>query len=431
LLNLWSVLACCASVIVMSAALALVSLLCALITQAGAATQNVTYFGDVAQLCRDKLLQDSDCCLDQQLAPEVLRDSISRPGTEWLCEAPTCYDAEWPSGAGVRGTDSLWWPKGADCSSARIVFVHGGNWMYGSPFEDGYDVLGSKLAAVTRAVVMVIDYRLLPVGNYSDIVQSGLEALVWLSTHGPEREVCSTSAPQPPLFLAGDSAGGGSALTILLRAHAEPEQWPALAGAFVYSPWANLACDTPTYYSNSYSSGESSGQAYSRGDILFKAAPVESTAGFRASALAYVAGNQSLLKDPMASPSYATPELLDGLPPVYMAVSGDEQLEGDSIIFAQRASAQNVAVWLDIFPGMWHDFTMYSEGCDAGTPLWQGALSLQRTGEFVRLTSELRRSRDGPISGQGGTWIHYPYPSGHGLWSPTPPLQLHRAVSRG
>merc|ERR1719361_2366092 len=102
-------------------------------------------------------------------------------------------------------------------------------------------------------------------------------------------------------------------------------------------------------------------------------------------ALDYVAGNQSLLSDPVASPFHATPDLLRGLPPLLMVVSGTETLASDSILFAGKAAAAGAEVVLDIYPGMWHVFPMYSEGCGGHLGgLRQGALALTRSGDFVR-----------------------------------------------
>ena len=47
-------------------------------------------------------------------------------------------------------------------------------------------------------------------------------------------------------------------------------------------------------------------------------------------------------------------------------------------------NSRGVDVTLDIHPGMWHVFPMYSEGCGGGEPIYQATLALNRTADFVR-----------------------------------------------
>merc|ERR1719221_1843142 len=100
-----------------------------------------------------------------------------------------------------------------------------------------------------------------------------------------------------------------------------------------------------------------------------------------------------LLTDPIASPFYATEDLLRGLPPIYLAVSGTESMTGDSVIFGSKAALQGVPVVLDIFYGMWHVFPQYSEGCGSMHELWQGKAALSHTGDFVRHVAKVAKDQ--------------------------------------
>jgi len=151
-----------------------------------------------------KLVRHPGCCVDEHYAPGVRNETIRRLGAEWHCDKKRCWDSE----PGLRGYDVVWTPEGATCDSPRVLFIHGGSWQYGSPKTLGYAQLGSKLAAAAGAVVMLNDYPLNPIGNFSRILASSLEALNWLADHGPGGRGCATQAP---LFVAGDSAGGGTA----------------------------------------------------------------------------------------------------------------------------------------------------------------------------------------------------------------------------
>lgn len=343
---------------------------------------------------------------------------MSRPGAQWHCEQPFCKDAK--RKAGLRGDDLLVAPDDADCAAPRMMYIHGGSWTGGGPEEWGYDVLASKLAGLGGAVVLVPDYRLVPEGNYSDILSSALAAWLWLADHGPHAKDC-TGSPRPPLFVGGDSAGGGSVLSFVMTVNAEPDKYPIVAGAFTYSPVTNLMADSPTYYLNNYGA---SATAYT-GDILYhKPPPAHSQDNLKMS-LGYVASNNTLLADAVASPLHATASQLVGAPPLYMAVSGTETLASDSIIFAYRAAEAGVDVILDIFPGMWHVFPMYSEGCGKGHELWQGSLALNRTAEFLKsVVAAGGHTRHQDTGGLPTTFFHYPHPSGTGPWIPVQSLSL-------
>merc|ERR1719382_1294124 len=103
----------------------------------------------------------------------------------------------------------------------------------------------------------------------------------------------------------------------------------------------------------------------------------------------YVAHDEAMLTDPVASPFFAGEAEFEGASaPMYVTVAENELITGDSVVFATKASRHGVETHLEMFPGMWHDFPMYSEGCGTGHPLWQAQLALNRTAEFVRAVSQ-------------------------------------------
>jgi len=358
-------------------------LLCQALLSGGSNTTQSSFLSKGVQHCYQVLSQHSWCCLDTKLEPGVTLHTLSRPGTEWYCSEKLpiiCPDSKW-GGKGRRGDDQLWAPEGADCSTPRLLWIHGGSWIYSSPTRDGYASLGSKLAAKTGAVVMVIDYPLVPVSNYSTITSAALDALVWLASHGPLGRPCD--GERPPLFLGGDSSGGGTALSMLLQANQQRDRWPALHGGIMYSPWTNLECDTPSYYYNAHSK---SGNVYT-GDLIFRKPPDTSKREYRENALQYVGNVTTMLQDPIASPFYAGPSELIGLPPLYFAV-GTELITGDSVVPATKAAEVGVEVVLDIYEGMWHVFPMYQEGCGSNHSIYEAELALNRTGDFVRMQTQ-------------------------------------------
>jgi acetyl esterase/lipase len=187
--------------------------------------------------CYTELEKDDACCMDKTIEPDVQIDTVSRDGTSWTCDPAVCYDTK----VGPRGDDQMFIPKGASCSTPRILYVHGGSWMYGSPTTDSYPQLLSKLADFTGFVIFAPDYPLAPIGNFSSVRAFTLEALNYLAIHGPG---CTNAvADAPPLFIGGDSSGGGSAMAALLTLVRSPKLLHGgrlkLSGGFFYSPWTN------------------------------------------------------------------------------------------------------------------------------------------------------------------------------------------------
>eukprot|EP00929_Paragymnodinium_shiwhaense_P111899 TRINITY_DN80173_c0_g1_i1.p1 TRINITY_DN80173_c0_g1~~TRINITY_DN80173_c0_g1_i1.p1 ORF type:complete len:515 (+),score=59.98 TRINITY_DN80173_c0_g1_i1:66-1610(+) len=378
----------------------------------------------VSEFCYKKLHADSDCCMDEHSYTDHIKETINRPGTEWHCNAmgpdddyddgPFCDD----SLHGKRGTDQMFYADSVTCDSPRVLYVHGGSWFYGSPFTNSYPQLLSRMARMSGTVIMAIDYPLVPVGNASTILDHSLAALNYLAVNGP-RGCKNSVADSPPLFIGGDSSGGGSALAALLKLQEAPQLLAGgkkkLAGGFFYSPWTNLQCDTPEYYTHAFARVENPeiprGAAYI-GDIMFNGHPSKNSEDFQGNGLAYVGGNKELLRHSIYSPFYTTGELLIDAPPMYFAVGGAESIMGDSVLLAQKAAMYNVPVYLDIYDGMWHVFPMYSEGCQnpGKQSLWQAVSAQQRAAFFLHFIGTQKRPPCPPSEGRPATTLHYSEP---------------------
>ncbi|MBX3442939.1 MAG: alpha/beta hydrolase [Planctomyces sp.] len=120
-----------------------------------------------------------------------------------------------------------------------IVFFHGGGWILGS--LDSHDALCRRLAKLSDAVVMAVDYRLAPEFRYPAAVVDSEAAVRWVFS---EAESLGLDARR--IAVCGDSAGGNLAAVMTLRLRRLN-----LAAQVLWYPITNHAYDTPSYAQNS------------------------------------------------------------------------------------------------------------------------------------------------------------------------------------
>lgn len=222
-----------------------------------------------------------------------------------------------------------------------ILYLHGGGYVSGSLLT--HRALMGHLSRHANARVLALDYRLAPEHVFPAALEDAWAAYWWLLGEGyrPDR-----------IVLAGDSAGGGLALSLLLAlrdAHV-----PLPAAAICFSPWVDLALTGASLHKNAATD-------YINPEIL------------RATAQMYLGGHD--VYDPLVSPLYGD---LRGLPPLLIQVGSAEILHDDGRRFAQRARRAGVDVQLEVAPGMVHvwQFMYWIE------PM--ARQSVQRAGRFAR-----------------------------------------------
>jgi monoterpene epsilon-lactone hydrolase len=231
----------------------------------------------------------------------------------------------------IQGTDS------ADV----ILYFHGGVYVIGSAAASV--PLVSDLARRTATKVITVDYRLSPESPYPAALQDARAAYEGLLEQGvdPGR-----------IALAGESAGAGLAMATLLALRDAGKPLPS--SAFLMSPYADLTL-----------SGES---------IVDKEAldPLFTPDALRRRVTDYVADADA--SDPYISPVHGD---LAGLPPILIQVGSHEILLSDAIRLAARAATADVAVTLDVVPGVPHVFQAYAAVLD------EGDAALDRAATFV------------------------------------------------
>ena len=213
------------------------------------------------------------------------------------------------------------WVETFKASSSTLLYLHGGAYIACSP-----KTYRSLTAAFARLGfrVFAADYRLAPEHPFPAAVDDALAAY---------RALRSQVAGK--IFLAGDSAGGGLALALLIALRDSGDPLPAACALF--SPWTDLAATGESVVSND------------RRCAMFHGAEIARTAKY------YLDGVDP--KTPLASPLYAN---LDGLPPLLIHVGEQEVLLDDSRRMADRARAAGVPVQLKILPDVCHAWQLFT-----------------------------------------------------------------------
>ena len=232
-----------------------------------------------------------------------------------------------------------------------ILYFHGGFFAIGSAAASMG--LASDLARKARMPVVSVDYRLAPEHPYPAAPDDALTAYQGLLDSGQDAT---------RLALAGESAGANLALVTL--AAIGRAGLPQPASAVLMSPWADLA-----------GTGDS---IKTKADVD----PVITADAIRVRARDYLGGADA--GDPAVSPVYAS---LAGLPPLLIQAGSRHRAGSHAIRLAARAAHDDVAVTLDVVPGVPHVFQAVAAILD------EGKAALTRAGAFLRQHIAARQTR--------------------------------------
>jgi epsilon-lactone hydrolase len=240
-------------------------------------------------------------------------------------------------------------------ATPTVLLLHGGGYVMGSAF--GYRHLASALAAAGDAGVLVPDYRLAPEHPYPAAVEDAVRAHLWMLDSG---------VPAERIVLAGDSAGGGLALSVL--ATLKRQDLPLPGGTVLMCPSVDLAYDEDV-------------------ELPAEPQPALSTAQLRSFAAAYLGGTSP--HDDVVDALRAD---LTGYPPMLVQAGTGDVLGRDAHRLVDHATACGVDVTFELYPVTTHDFHLF------WSFLPEAADALEQAGAFVR-----RRHGAGGAAGRSGT----------------------------
>ena len=222
-----------------------------------------------------------------------------------------------------------------------ILYLHGGGYVVGS--ANTGSILATALARRVGTPAVSVDYRLAPEHPFPAAVDDAYAAY---------RALLDGGTPASDIVLAGDSAGGGLVLAVLLSARRDGLPLPA--GAALFSPWTDLSLSGTSIADREHL------------DPIFDRAQMQWYAD------QYLAGQSPL--DELVSPAFAD---LTGLPPLLIQVGSYEVLLDDSLRLAARAAESELDVRLEVVAGVPHVFQLL-----AGE-LEEADEALDRAGRFL------------------------------------------------
>jgi monoterpene epsilon-lactone hydrolase len=222
---------------------------------------------------------------------------------------------------GVRGLEIT--PPDA-LAGKVLIYFHGGGYLSGSPASHRH--LAAKMAVEMKLRTLLVDYRLAPEAPFPAAVEDA---------HAVYQDALDTGIRAADIVLAGDSAGGGLCLLLMLRLKAAGLPLPAAAA--LLSPWLDLTCSGESFRTNA------------------RLDPLISHAGMSQAAAIFLAGGIDP-SNPLVSPLFAD---LTGLPPLFIQVSADETLRDDSLALAREATRAGVKARLEVTDGMVHVWPLF------------------------------------------------------------------------
>lgn len=259
--------------------------------------------------------------------------------------------------AHVGGIPGEWMSCAGRESQATMLYLHGGGYIACNP--ETYRPITSAFACGGFRT-FAADYRLAPEHQFPAAIEDCVASYRAL--------LAETEAHR--IVVAGDSAGGGLTLALLLSLQAQGLPLPA--AAVLFSPLTDLTVSGGSATSNQ-----------------------RRCAMFNEAILLRVAENYLGTRDPrtpLASPLHAQ---LQGLPPLLIHVGEDETLRDDSVRLAERLRAAGNDVQLQVWPTVPHVWQLFHrvvpegrQSLDAAIDFLRAHLPSSRAAPFA--TEELR-----------------------------------------
>lgn len=238
------------------------------------------------------------------------------------------YEPVYIENGGHRLRLCIYRPLEEASNTPGLLWIHGGGYALGSPEQDESFI--RRFISTVPCTVVSPDYRLSVDEPYPAALDDCCAALEWMQQHAEEYGIRSDQ-----LMVGGDSAGGGLAAAVAIRARDEGK--------------VALACQMPLYPMLDDRMITESSQDNN--------APVWNSASNRSAwdlYLGALSGQESV--PPTAAPG----RLLDfaGLPPAFTFVGSIEPFRDETVEYMENLRLAGVPVTYRVFDGCFHAFDM-------------------------------------------------------------------------
>lgn len=211
-----------------------------------------------------------------------------------------------------------------DAGLPLLLYLHGGGFTIGS--IDTHDVLCRELARLAGCMVVSLGYRLAPEHPFPTASDDAWDALQWLAAHAS-----ALGADGTRLAVGGDSAGGTLAAVCAIQAR---DVGLPLALQLLFYPGCAAHQDTPSH------------ATYARGLVLEEA----SIRWFFGHYVQTRAQREDWRFAPLLAPD------VDGVAPAWLGLAECDPLVDEGVDYADKLRAAGVAVDLEIYRGVTHEF---------------------------------------------------------------------------
>lgn len=205
-----------------------------------------------------------------------------------------------------------------------LLYLHGGGFTIGS--VETHDILCRELARLANCAVVSLDYRLAPEHRFPTAVNDAWDALQWLHRQG-----ATLGLDAARLAVGGDSAGGTLASVSALQAR---DAGLPLALQLLFYPGCAAFPDTP------------SRSMFANGFVLEQ----EQIAWFFNHYIADGPAREDWRFAPLNAPQ------VEGLAPAWFGLAECDPVVDEALQYVDRLRAAGVAVDLEIYRGVTHEF---------------------------------------------------------------------------